>query len=94
MTDSNLPITIVYGVIAVCGGIARYLSSYVNGQPFRLTIFIASAFVAGFSGWMFALLGQSLSMPTPLLYAMAGVGGFSGEQTMKLIVEYLTNRLK
>jgi len=53
---------------------------------------IASAFVAGFSGLMFALLGDSMSLPGPLPHIMAGVGGFFGDQTMKFIMEYLTNK--
>lgn len=83
---------LIYGSIAVCGGIARYLNSYANGQPFRLSILLASAFVAGFGGWMFAILGASMDMPQNLLWAMAGVGGFFSEQSLKFAFEWFTKR--
>lgn len=88
-----LPIELIYGGIATAGGIARYLLSYTQGQRFSFNIFIASAFVAGFSGYMFALLGQSMSLPDSFVFMMAGVGGFAGEQTMKLLIEITTKRV-
>lgn len=87
------PAQFFYGVIAVCGGIARYLSGYADGKPFSFGVFVASAFVAGFSGWMFALMGLSLNFPQPMVFMMAGTGGFMGEQTMKLIVEYAQHKI-
>ncbi len=85
----------IYGLIAVFGGVARYLNNYTNdGKPFSLSILIASTFVSGFSGWMFAVLGLSMDMPQSIVFIMAGTGGFFGEQTMKLIYEYVTARAK
>lgn len=90
----SFPIEVVYGVIAMVGGCARYLNSYtMGGIKFSLGIFIASAFVSGFSGYMFALLGESLHMPHPVTYIMAGLGGFFGDQTMKFIMEYFTKKI-
>jgi hypothetical protein len=80
----------IYGVIAIFGGAARYLNGYVNGAPFSATIFFASLFVAGFSGWVFSLIGQSMQLPSSVLYGMAGVGGFFGEQSMKFALEFFT----
>ncbi len=90
----NLPIEIIFVSIAFFGGIARYLNSYANGAPFKLSIFLASGVVAGFSGWMFALFGKTMEMPTEVLYIMAGTGGWSGEQTMKYIIEQLSEKKK
>jgi LydA holin phage, holin superfamily III len=89
----NIPIEIIYGAIAIAGGIARYLNGYVNGERFKLRILVASAIVAGFSGFMFALLGQTMAMPAPMINVMAGVGGFFGEQTLKFIMEYAEKKL-
>ena len=85
----DLPIEIVYGILAVTGGIARYLNSYVSGQKFKFSVLLASAVVAGFSGFMFALLGETMAMPATMIHIMAGVGGFFGEQTLKFIMEYV-----
>lgn len=87
------PAQFVYGVIAICGGIARYLSGYVNGTTqFSFKVFLASIFVSGFSGYMFALVGVSLALPSTFLFIMAGTGGFMGDQTMKLVMEYLQTK--
>lgn len=83
-----------YGLFAVFGGVARYLNGYANGKPFKFSVFIASAVVAGFSGLMFALVGTTLNMPENLLFAVAGIGGFFGEQTMKFLLEYVQHKLK
>lgn len=84
------PIQFVYGALAICGGVARYLSGYTtDGLPFKFRTFVASTFVSGFSGYMFALLGLSMSLPPTFLFIMSGTGGFFGEQTMKLILEYV-----
>lgn len=89
----NLPIELIYGLIAVGGGIARYLNAYVNGQRFHFSIFVASTVVAGFSGFMFALLGETLNLPQTMIHVMAGVGGFCGDQTLKLIMEYTQKKI-
>lgn len=86
------PAQFVYGTIAVIGGIARYLNSYTNGAKFSLRIFLASAFVAGFSGWIFAQIGSSMGMPYAIVSVMAGTGGFFGEQTMKLVLEWVQEK--
>ncbi len=88
------PVQYFYGIVAIFGGVARYLNSFANGQPFSFGIFLASAFVAGFSGWMFALVGISLSLPQGMVFMMAGTGGFFGEQTMKLVLEFVQAKTK
>jgi LydA holin phage, holin superfamily III len=87
------PIQFIYGTIAVAGGIARYLNSYVQGKPFNVGIFFASAFTAGFSGYMFALLGLTMNLPPTMLFVIAGTGGFFGEQTMKLVLESVSTKI-
>lgn len=88
------PVQYVYGIIALCGGVARYLNGYTDGRSFKFSVFVASAFVAGFSGWMFALIGENLRLPQEMLFVMAGTGGFFGEQTMKLVLDYSKKTLK
>jgi len=93
MNKWDIPIELIWGIIAISGGIARYLNSYITGHKFKLSIFIASALVAGFSGYMFALLGETLVLPANMTHVMAGVGGFFGEQTMKLILESIKKKV-
>lgn len=86
----TLPLELFVVVIAVSGGLARYLSSYTTGTPFRISIFLASGAVAGFTGYIFAIFGATMALPDPMLFVMAGIGGFFGEQTMKLVLEAVT----
>jgi hypothetical protein len=89
---NNLPVEFLFVVLAVAGGCARYLNGFTNGEPFRFSLFVASGLVAGFSGYMFALLGTSLDFPQSMLFMMAGTGGFFGEQTLKFLMEYITHQ--
>jgi hypothetical protein len=89
----ELIVQLLYGAVAVCGGIARYLRGYVDGMPFSFGVFIASAFISGFGGWLFALIGQSMNLPQSIIFAMAGIGGFFSDQTLKLTFEYVSGKL-
>lgn len=90
----EFPSEVIYGVLAMGGGVARYLLNYQTGIPFRVGSFVSSVFVSGFSGYMFALAGISMNLPEPLLFMMAGCGGFFADQTMKLIFDILANKVK
>ena len=93
MSDSPIDIVqVMYGFLAILGGVARYLKSYIDGAPFSLSVFLASAVVSGFSGYMFALMGISMNMPQPIIYMMSGTGGFMGDQSMKLVFEWLQSK--
>ncbi len=89
----NVPIEIIYGVLATAGGMARYLSGYKkqNGR-FAFGAFFVASFISGFSGYMFALMGISMSMPQPMVFMMAGMGGFMGENALRFLAEYLMNK--
>lgn len=84
----KVPPEAVYVVLAVAGGIARYLNSFVRGTPFRISILLASIFISAFSGYIFALVGTSMVMPFTLISMMSGVGGFFSDQAMKWALEY------
>ena len=90
----KIPPELLYVVVAIIGGIARYLNGYTNGTPFKLSVFLASGFVAGFSGWMFAQMGIAMGWPNGFLFILAGMGGFFGEQSMKLLMELVEKRIK
>lgn len=86
----HLPVEIVFVFIAIAGGTARYLTGFTHGVPFKLSIFLASASVAGFTGYIFAVFGATMALPENMLFVMAGTGGFFGEQTMKFVLEQVT----
>lgn len=88
------PMQYVYGVVAIFGGVARYLTGYANGTKFKFSVFIASAFTAGFSGWIFAQIGISLNFSMEWIFVLSGIGGFFSEQTMKFILEWVQEKVK
>jgi hypothetical protein len=86
------PPELFYVFLAVMGGVARYLYGFINGQQFDIRIFGASAIVAGFSGYIFLLLGIHMEVSIPMQGIMSGLGGFFGDQTMKLVLEMWKNK--
>lgn len=90
----ELPAHFIYILVASIGGMARYLNAYQASGKFSIFMFAASTFAAGFSGLMFAWVGDALSLPPPMPHIMAGVGGFFGDQTMKLVLEFASRNVK
>lgn len=91
---NKLPIEIIMTALAIFGGVARYLNGYINGQGFKLSLFISSIVVSGFGGLMFGLLGLALDAPMYMLLVMAGLGGHFSDQTLKFIYELVKNKVK
>lgn len=89
----HVPVEILWGILAICGGVARYLNGVIEGRPFSIGVFFASVFISAFSGYMFALFGKTLQLGDMMVYMMAGLGGFFGEQTLKLIMESVSRRV-
>lgn len=85
----HFPVEVIWSLVAICGGVARYLSEYRQTRKFELGPFLANSAIAGFSGSMFMLLGNSLAMPYALVGVMAGVGGFMGVDAVNFLIEYL-----
>lgn len=83
----------IYVGLAFTGGMARYLNNYISGKPFSLSMLLASSIISAFSGLMFSLLGSALDMPINIQFMMAGLGGYFGDQTMKLLLEILKNKI-
>lgn len=91
---TKIPIEILLSLVAVIGGIARYMKGYTDGTPFRLSMFLASVFASGFAGYMFGVVGISMALPQPMLFVMAGAGGFFADQTMKLVLELVRRKIE
>lgn len=86
----HIPEEIFYVGLAMSGGVAKYLTSFKDkhGRFAWSALFMAS-FVSGFSGYMFALFGQSISLPDNLLFMLAGMGGFMGEYALRFLGELI-----
>jgi len=82
----KFPLELVFVAIAAMGGIARYLSLFLNGEKFRLSMFFANLIVSGFAGLMFALFGRSMAMSLEMQWVLSGVGGFMGTEAMKFLI--------
>lgn len=93
MSDDARHVTpIVFSVIAAIGGVARYSVSYLDGQPFSFTKFVASVFVSGFAGLMFGYFGISLGLKNEILFVFSGIGGFSGTASIHYLFDQITRR--
>lgn len=90
----HLPIEIIITALAVAGGIARYLNGYINGDGFKISIFLSSIFVSGFGGLMFGLLGSSMNLPLVMVSIMSGMGGYFSEQTLKFVYEIIKKKAR
>lgn len=80
-----------YALIAVIGGIARYLDSYLKGQTAptwsRMT---AHAVVSGFSGYMAA--HATLLIKPEWTFIVAGVAGYLGTQALDFMADVIKKR--
>lgn len=92
-SGTELYIYIILSGIAIAGGIARYAMNYQNGLPFKTGIFIASVIASAFAGIMFGLVGISMNLPEPIIFAMTGVGGFFADQSLKLVMGFVSQRM-
>lgn len=83
----HIPIEIVFVTLAAIGGVARYLSRFLDGEKFSLSMLVANLFVSGFSGLMFALFGRSMGMSVEVQWVLSGVGGFMSTEALKYIAK-------
>lgn len=83
---------IIWVVLAMIGGIARYLDTYIKvGTAPKPGILGANALVSGFSGYMVAQVALQVAPDWALV--SAGVGGYLGTQGMDWLSEILKARL-
>lgn len=79
-------------LLAIMGGIARYLDSYLkSGDSPKFALIIAHAAISGFSGYMVAQIMLKVQPDWALI--AAGIGGYLGTQGLDLVAEQVKKRL-
>jgi len=90
----GFPLYLIMSAIATFGGIARFANDYQKGKASSWRLFFASIFFSAFSGLIFGLLGIALNLPEPLIFAMTGTGGYFADQSLKLVMEFVSRNIK
>ena len=90
--QNNIPVEILWIILAIFGGIARYLDTYLTGKEiFSFSKVLATMFVCGFTGFICAQIFL-LIYPSWALVS-AGIGGYLGTEAIKTIVPLWKARL-
>jgi LydA holin phage, holin superfamily III len=88
MFDYKLPNDLIWIIIAVLGGVARYLNKFLAGEEtVSIGRVLATVFVTGFCGYMTAQV--MMLMYPPWTVIGAGIGGWAGTQIMDTMVQFL-----
>lgn len=92
MNPNKIPPEIIWALLAMFGGIAKYLDIYLReGGPIVWMKFIASVTVSAFAGFMSAHM-MILIYPSWVFIA-AGIGGYASTKILDLLVDLLRYRL-
>ena len=88
----HFPSDLIWILIALFGGLARYLDTYLKGkEQFSSPRMLATIIVCGFSGYMSAHL-VLLVYPTWALFS-AGIGGYAGVEALNVFFELWKNKV-
>ncbi len=83
---------LAWAIIAILGGVARYLDSFLKGQTVpSWGRVIAHAFVSGFSGYMVAQ--AALLIKPEWAFIAAGVAGYLGTQALDMTADLIKRRV-
>ena len=90
----KVPAELFYVTVAAIGGVARYLQAYLNEGEFALRHFCAHVLISAFSGYMFYQFAINiLSLPETLIPVVAGLGGWMGVESMKMLEDWLRKKM-
>lgn len=86
---------LIFGAMAIIGGLIHALIAYRRGETRGIVDFTALALISGFAGVMWSLL--ALIYFPDNLYAIAfasGMGGFLSTEGLSMLTNYIKLRLK
>ena len=84
---------LLWVAIAMAGGIARYLDTYLRTGVFpTVGMIVANAVVSGFSGYMFAQIVTKVAPEWAVV--AAGVGGYLGTQGIDWVATVIKGRVE
>jgi len=79
-------IKVTAGLVAIVGGIARYLQQLMNDkEKFKWTHFFAHMLIGGFTGYSIANLAAYFTIDANLQLFLAGWGGAIGLKAFELV---------
>ena len=79
---------IIFPLIALFGGIVKYLNSVINGKQFSWLAFCVEAFTALFLGLLITFVGKEMSASPYWLGACSGLGGWLGAEFVKNLLRH------
>lgn len=81
-------------ILAVFGGVARYLDAYIRGTAtISFGLLVAHSFVSGFSGYMVAQTVLLFTDPkSGWAFVAAGIGGYLGTQGLDWVAAILKTK--
>lgn len=88
----EIGVYIIYAILAMAGGIARYLQKYIQGEVFNWRILLANVFISAVSGVFLALLGKSMGVSVEMIGMMSGIGGWLGSTGIDFVADIVKAR--
>jgi hypothetical protein len=83
---------LLYTMLAIAGGVAKQLNTYVETRQWHLGRFLASAISSGFSGYMAAQV--MWQMAPKWAFIAAGIGGYMGGEAMDFLASLLKRKIE
>ncbi len=80
-------------LVAVAGGLARYMNDLLNGKSFSVSALGANLIISGFCGFMFVQFAANWQMGDRFQAIAAGMGGFMGVEGVRLLQIIILRRL-
>lgn len=78
----------VFPLVALFGGIVKYLQAVLGGKPFSWLAFAIEALTALFLGLLITFIGKEMEASVYWLGACSGLGGWLGAEFVKNLLRH------